>query len=710
MRTRILGAALLSLVTTSVAAQGLMTTRGQVVAKTGDVPTGLPAGVTLGSTTTTVFDTPVMSATGSILVRSKLIGTVTANDDRCLIYGHASGDLRVLLRASDPEPTGLFPNSIVVLTSSGSGLPLGSNTFGSQRIASQTSAPFLDYVMFQTQLYDASGLDGLTNTGANANNQLLYWGVPVPGGLQILARRAITTMPDGAVLIPDTFSHQSTSLTGDGTATFRTTLSQTLGTPSPAVTAANDSAWITGVPGSLNYVIREGDSVAVGGVSPGTVVIGSVGSSNNCVRNEVGMYLHDELLSTTLGTPPATTANDRIVLVSVASGPGFSHSVLMREGDQAVDTVGAPITGVFYGSPTIAQGFSSTGFTAFSTVMTGAVTTTTDDAVFVGTPGSVQMVLRAGDVAPGTGGELIGVPNSTIRYTDAGVAVGCSLAASPTVNTSNDSILLLCKPGSAPIKIAREGDPAPGFPVGWVFGAIGGSTNFGSSTQGLPNARGQLMFTSMRVNDGTNERNTLYSWDPVHGLQPQLVQGDTFGGQLVDFLPGSVLQFPGADGSSLGFTTNGDFVTVPNTATSNFLARGHVGSLIGTPSSVPIAGGTQNLEIDCGPGFAFNFYLVLASDQGTRPGFPNPLNFALNVPLNFGGSPSWIDLSFNLANSPVWGNTLSFTDAAGKATASFTMPAGYPMFQGIMLHHAAALFDFSLVGTFVTEPTSLRVY
>lgn len=700
--TRLLRLVALSAVCSSLAAQGLMTTRGQIVARSGDTPAGLPTGVTLGSTTTTVFDTPVMSQTGSILTRSLLVGAVTSNDNRCLILGHANGDMRVVLRAGDLDPSGTFPNSIVVQTSSGSGLPLGSNTFGSQRIASQTVAPFLEFVMFQAQLYDSTGLDGLINTGTNTNNQVLYWGFPVPGGLQILARRAVTTMADGAVLIPGSFSHQSTSLTADGTAVFKSGLSTTLGTPIPPVTTDNDNAWIAGFPGSLNYVIREGDLINVPG---GTVAIGTLGF--NCVRNESGQYLHDETLSSTLGSLPATAADNGVIFVTT----GGVHDILVREGDQAVDINGAPIAGVFFGSPNVSQGFGSFGFAGFNCVMTGAVTTDTDDAVFIGTPGSLSMVVRAGDVAPGTGGELIGTINGSTRYSDAGITVGASLAASPTVNTSNDSILLLGRYGQVPVKIAREGDPAPGFAPGWVIGEIGGNTNFGSSSQGQINRNGQIIISSMRVNDGTNQLRVTFSWDPVHGLQTQLVENDLFDGETVGFLPGSVLQFPGAgDSSPLGFTTNGDFVMVTNTATSNFLSRGHVGSLIGTPSSVPVTGGTQTFQIDAGAANSFNFYFLLASDQGTRPGFLNPLNPALTMPLNGGGSPDWIQLSFNLANSPVWGNSLFFTDANGQATATFTLPAGYPMFQGITLHHAAALFDGALVGTFVTEPVALKIY
>jgi hypothetical protein len=694
-RTHFLGVALLSLAAASAAAQGLMQTRGQVAAQTGDTPVGLPAGVTLGSTTTGVFDSPVIAASGAMLVRARLIGSVSTQDNRALILGHANGDMRVVLRAGDPEPTGTFPNSIVVQTGS-TGQILGSGVFANPRIASSPTSPFIEYVMFSAMLYDTTlGNDGLTTSGANANNSVWYWGFPVPGGLQILARRAVTTMPDGAVLIVADMTHQGTSLGNNGTAVFKSTLSTSLGTPTPPVTTANDTAWIIGVPNALNYLIREGDSL------PGGEVIGALGS--NAILNEVGQVLHDETLSTTLGTPPATTADDRVLLVTTAG----QHAVLVREGGQAVDASGLPTTGVFYGAPSLGQGFTAAGRAAFSSTLTGAVTTGNDQAVFFGAPGSLQMVLREGDAAPGVvNGELIGTPNiNAVSASDYGVVVGTSLqGATPTT----DSMLVLCQPGQPLVKIAREGDPAPGFPSGWVFGDLGGSTNFGSSSQGRINAFGQIMFSSMPVNDGTTVRSSTWSWDPTHGLQPQLVQGDTIGGKLVDFLPGTVLQFPGGEDSPAGFNNSGDFVMVSNTATDNFLARGHVGSFFATPSAVPVTGGVpQNFAIDCGPSQAFRFYVVLATSLGIRPGFVGPFG-PQTIRLN--PDPLWTDLSLNAANSTLWVNSIGLTDANGQGNAAFVMPAGYPGFQGTTLHHLAVILDFSLVQTFVTEPGELKLY
>lgn len=708
-RTHLLGASLLSVVATGAAAQGVMLTQGQVYARSGNTTTNLPAGVTFGTASGTgVFDIPVMAPSGAVLVRTKLVGTgVTTLNDRALVLGYTNGDARVILRAQDLDPSGTFPNSQVLQTSGSTGLPLGSNTFGSQRITCSLLAPFPEVVFFQAQLYDPTGLDGLTTTGTAANNQILYYGAP--SSLQILARRAVTAMPDGAVLLPDAFGHQSTGLGTNGTVVFKTTLSTTLGAPSPAVTTANDTAWITGTPGSLNYVIRESDIVAVPG---GTVGIATLGG--DCVINDVGQFLHADTLSTTLGSTPATTANDRAIFITT----GGVHSLLMREGDPAPDANGVAIPGVTYSAvsnftgPSLAQGFPASGRAAFHSFLGGSVTTADDNAVFIGSPGLVQMVVREGDPAPGTGGETIATINTTMGFSDYGVVVGVSLVQPGVggVTALNNTALYLCRPNVAPELIAREGSPCPGV-AGYVFGDLTGSTDFGSSSQGRLNDRGVIMFTSMKINDGVNVKASTWSWDPLHGLQAQLLQGDTIGGQLVDFLAGSVLQFPSGDGGSLlGLTLDGDFVINPQTVTANFIARGHVGGMVCTPSAVPVSGNVpQYFNIDVGPTYGNMFYLVLATSGGTRTGFQLPLGPQV-IPLDY--DSVWTTLSIEAANSAIWVNNVGLTDPNGKnyLPAGFVMPPGFPGYLGTVVHHAALLVDFNLVSQYVTEPSGLLLY
>ena len=79
------------------------------------------------------------------------------------------------------------------------------------------------------------------------------------------------------------------------------------------------------------------------------------------------------------------------------------------------------------------------------------------------------------------------------------------------------------------------------------------------------------------------------------------------------------------------------------------------------------------------------------------------------IPLNF--DPLWTQLSFDLANTVVWKNSLWFLDAQGKGAASFTMPPGYPGFDGVTVHHAVVTLNpANLASTFVSEPVAVKLY
>ena len=154
---------------------------------------------------------------------------------------------------------------------------------------------------------------------------------------------------------------------------------------------------------------------------------------------------------------------------------------------------------------------------------------------------------------------------------------------------------------------------------------------------------------------------------------------------------------------------NGDFVfrqSIDNGVLAA-VVRGHSGMLVAKPASISVVtGGTQTFAIDAGPAKAFNFYVVIGTQSGTRPGFVLPQFGALNIPLNFDG---WTQLSLDLANSSVYTNSIFLTDANGQATAAFNLPGGLAP-GSMLLHHAAVGLDFSLMETFVTEPGALKLY
>lgn len=99
-------------------------------------------------------------------------------------------------------------------------------------------------------------------------------------------------------------------------------------------------------------------------------------------------------------------------------------------------------------------------------------------------------------------------------------------------------------------------------------------------------------------------------------------------------------------------------------------------------------GGSQVFELDGGPDFAGDIYLLLGSISGSDPGIP--LGNA-TLPLN--PDPYF---SFTLANinSGPLQNTLGLLDGQGEATASLTLPpATDPGLAGITLRHAYLTLD-----------------
>ncbi|MGE3175054.1 MAG: choice-of-anchor tandem repeat NxxGxxAF-containing protein [Planctomycetota bacterium] len=616
--------ALLALAVSSVSAQSLLPQYGVVVAELGDSPAGLAPGEVFG--TTSPFDNPVMSANGTVLFRGRLAagGTVTTANDRALFLGRSKADLAMIVRANDVDPSGTYPNSVLQQVSSGTGNPLGSNLFSSQRIS-----PNGGFILFGAQLYDQLALDGIVNTtaGGTINDTVLYHGTP--GNLQILAQRNTTLMPGGAVLSSafSSLSQQATALNSNGVAVFKSDLSG-----GDVTGADNDSAWIVGLPGNLSYFLREGDAV-LGGAN----VIPAGGLGFNCTINDQGWVLHDEKLSLTQGTSPATAADDQVAFISI----GGVHFLLMREGTDAPDATGAPMVGTLYGVPTLAQGFGNSGTAAFQCSLNGS---NADTALFIGDISLVQLVARAGDVVPGTGGETLNVINSSTGYSEnGGLVFGATLVQPGTggVTNLNDSVLCIADRNQPLQLLVREGDACPGLP-GFVFGNLSGSSNFGSSSGHRINDRGQVLF-SLSVNNGVDSPSATYSWDPVRGLELQLLGnstlGDVFGGGTVT-LGTTPIQFPSGDGNTLGFNGNGEFaMRVSITAPSgNFIVRGAVGGAITPSTTTSLCPSPATLQVTGSPnlGDMFTVDVIGATGlpftgYGLAPQLPLPLPCGCSV-------------------------------------------------------------------------------
>ena len=680
-------AAALALSAASAAAQSLIS-QGQVLLAEGDAVPGLPGAVLGGAS---AFDFPVADLSGNVLFRARFTGGgSTTLTDRAYFLGRTRETMQMIVRAGDPEPTGTLGAGTVLIQQSSATLQL-QGLGGSPRIS-----PEGGILVFGASFIGPSIIT--TGTAATGrNDSALFWGPP--GAFIVLAQRGAPTGVNGTLF--DTqfggVGYQSTSINGSGQVAFQATLAggDVSGT-------TNNFATFTGSPGSLSAVIRKNDLVPVAG--GGTCNVGFVGF--NTILNRLGWLLHDERFGTG-GSTPATTANDSVLMIWQ---PGAGNTIIMREGDPAPLPTG---TGN-YGSPTIAQGFGLTGGCAFTCTLTGGTVTTADDsAMFVGGPAGFQLAAREGMPATGIPGALIGVINTTQSYSDfegGSSAFYCTLTdAGGGVTTANDQSLWIGRPGNLRL-IAREGDPAPGF--GSVPGFV--SATFGSVAAGSVqmNELGHVIASGCTVAlttaTGTSNLSCSYAWDPVNGLQLAFAQGDlitTGVGSIPANSTGSV-QFPSSDGCPLSLNNQGDVLQRVNFAVNGAIVRGRLGSNDCTPSAVnTVTGGAHTMRLNAGQANAGQLYLVAAGGSGSRPGLP--FGGAI-IPLN---PDAWTSIGLDLLNAGPWAGTFGVLDGAGKATASFTLPAGLGFLAGADLRHALVVIDFQTLNVlFAGEPCGVKLY
>jgi hypothetical protein len=668
---------------TSAAAQSLMSQNNEVLMAVGDPVPGLP-GVTIMPTSN--FDAPVMDQNGTVLFRARFTGAgVTATDDRGYFLGRSNGDLRLVVRAGDQAPG--LPAGILLRNSINSA---GIN--GSPRIS-----PFGEILFFQSALYDPINPGNTPTTADTA----FFWGPA--GNIIPLAREGdqVPFLAPGVTWGSMAASLQSTQINASGIVLFQTSV---LGT-----TAADDGLLVTGLPGMLSIVAREGD------VLPGGEVVipvsGTTQLSFITQLNAAGQVLH-ELRFATTAPSTATTANDRALAIWTAG----TDTIIAREGQQAP---GLP-TGVLFATPALSwtpavggAAFTNSGKTVFNTPLDGGGTVVgvNDRACYFGDMNGMTLVLRRGDAAPGlSNGELFGVNNDVSTTCNESQVAFINTMTGPSVTTANDSSMWVGSPGNLTM-IAREGDvvPASILPPSvngpWVYQAINGGSN-----NPLLNGRGDVLFQAS-VGDSVNTKNVQLAWINGLGMRLVLDSTDTFttsAGPSTWTVLVTNAGFNSADGGQSHFNNNGDFAVKPGLTTGTAaIVRGHVGSLQANPAAISAsAGGTHTWSIDCGPAQANLLYIVIGSMSGTRPGFPSPLG-PQTIPLNF---DAWTQLSLDLANTGVFTNSLWFLDGNGKGTASFNLPPALPGAQGLNLHHAVVALTYDLASTFVSEPAALRLY
>ncbi|MFO1008820.1 MAG: choice-of-anchor tandem repeat NxxGxxAF-containing protein [Planctomycetota bacterium] len=509
-------------------AQSILLTNGRVIAAVdGQVP-GVATGILWGGSGN--FDNPVIDASGNVLFRGRMIDTsgllgVTPLNDRGIFYGPSMAGLQLVARGSDPAPT--LP-----------GLTLNTSTStqvgGSPRLSENGN------------LWWCAPLSG---SGVLTTNDTAVFGGPI--GSQGVMVREGDQLPGAAAgtAMSSTFSNlsqQPTGINNQGRVLFQTA---TLGGDTQT---SNNAAWVTGIPGSLEVVQRKGDTVL------GGAVISALGSVSQ--MNDSGQVLHDETLSTTLGSTPATTANDKTLWVYT---PGSGNALLLREGDPAPGTAGATFNNASnsWSVSTGSNAFTSNGDMILNAELYNGdvVAGQNDRAVYLCGTGGPQLVLRRGTPTgiPGVNYDLAN--NSSQNLTEGGLmAFQCSLSG--LVTSADDGAVVTGTLGNLNL-VLREGDPAPG-----TAGAI--ISSFLSQFM-IMNERGQILLRAdLSGGDTTftpnNNSGAVFLYDPNVGWRLMVRLYDS-----VEVSPGvfknvssiGSIQFNNGAASPLSFNKNGQFAT-----------------------------------------------------------------------------------------------------------------------------------------------------
>ena len=664
-------AALLGVLAASSAnAQTILSEQAEVLAANGDAPVGAAAGIQINGSG--ALDLPVISEDGTVAFRARYVGAVTSLDDRAYCYKTPTGPLTELIRAGDPAP-GLAGLTLNSTTSQGLGSAIRINPSGTE-------------VLFMSRV-DGAGVTTDDDSG--------LFGGPI-GSLDNFAREG-DPAPN---TVGATFSSTLSSLSAQNSAIsdvprilFKSNVDG-----GDTISGENDQGWFGGDPTSLELIQRRGEVQLDG------TVLGSLGFLSQ--MNAAGTILLSGTLSTTLGSPPASDSDNSAVWYHF---PGVGNIIALREGDTVFDVPGATFNDSAFNNWSVGTGstsFNNLGFFVARLHFEGpGVTPDVDDTgIFLCDNATQQLLIRAGDPAPGTDGVFAGFNTSSLYLNDAGDICFEAFLAEDLglgIDEFNDSGVWFYRNGITSL-IAREAEPAP---------ETGGGTYGNLNGQSIRmNARGQIVFNNqVQFGEKDPSQTAIFFYDPeINNVRPLVIDGDTVdvnGNTEVVSSFGSY-QFTNTNANPLGFTGDGDHaLRVGYESGVQSIVRVELGSMTGKPDGVSLAaGGTHDMYLDAGPLSGNNLYLVLGTVSGTTPGIPVG---AFTLPLTFDG---YLNFTLLNANSGVLQNTLGFLDANGRAAAALNVSAGTnPGLAGTNVDHAFIAFDLALIPTFVSEATRVQL-
>jgi hypothetical protein len=500
--------------------QDLIQTNANIITYSGQPVPGAP-GITFS--TTTLFNFVSMDDNGFAVFQARMVGTgVTTTNDRAIFRGSNTGNLGIIARNGDPAP-GLPGLTLQTATTGGVGgsprttsdgrLFWGSNLLGPGVVTTNDTALFGGYagsqVLIAREGDPAPGTTGAT-FGTNINN---------------LTYQPTSIIKNGRVLF------QSATLGGD-------------------TTTLNNLAWFSGTPGALELVQRKGDGVL------GGAVIASLGNVSQ--MNDSGLILHDSLLSTTLGTNPANVNNDQTLWV-YTPGSGNTLIVREGDPapGTAADTLNnaSPSSFFFNVGP---NGFNDVGQVLTELDLQGpdVINNHTDKALYLYGPGGPTMIVRRGDVTPGIPGVFGTINFATSQLNNHGQVTFEGISIGPTLLATNDTGLYLYSGGTLQL-IAREGDPAPGT-VGAVFGDFNGQFML-LNDKGQIVFSNQVIGGDVNPNIGNSTCSFCWDPTAGLGLVARGGDAFTVGPGDTRTLAstGGGVQFSNGDGEPLSFNRNG---------------------------------------------------------------------------------------------------------------------------------------------------------
>jgi hypothetical protein len=312
--------------------------------------------------------------------------------------------------------------------------------------------------------------------------------------------------------------------------------------------------------------------------------------------------------------------------------PGVGHQEIWREG-AASPIAGANYTGsINTGSST----FNASGHMLLRCDLTGAVTAGVDDSAIIDVSSTGHsVVVRRGDPAPGMPGVTIQVANnSSLQLADSGwVAFQSTISdGGVTITTANDEAIWAGMPGSLTL-VVREGDAAPGTGGGTFGGTMGqfmihngnGQLIFNNSLVGGSNPGSSMWSWSPLL----GLQAVSLSGETIEIAPGVFATTSTAGGIQFNNGDSRALSFA-KDGTATW--RQGFFELGPPSLSRAAIVRVRIAPLTGTPGTISESlGGLQSLRLNAGPAHAGQIYVVIGGASGTMPG----ANFGpFHVPLN----------------------------------------------------------------------------